>query len=419
MITTVGWCLVCIAVSLILKNKPITAAGSAIALYTLVPLSATDILLFYKPGEYFLIIYTLIYFSSNKVKELLEGSRFIVVSAVVISLFFIISRVMGVGSLSATLLIISRTIVLPLALFLIIIHGLKYKDNKIGSLVFIVSILTVFEIILSIYQNSTGQILFWENEIRSQWFIDDDFVVSQPLGTFGHWIPLSVFLALALTINMHVRSKIIFFIISIGSIYVLALSAARSGIIAFGIIFVAILAQFIISGSVKTKLVTLCSLPILVLTFTLIFFSEAGEVFRGKLVDDNNSTSLRLRAIDWFWYSIDEFLVSGRIQGSNLREEGVLTTSLENAFYIFALQFGFVSMVLLMIFFSLVFISSIYRSRGNRIIVFVSTISFIFTCFTNGAFSVGEYATLIIFWSVLAICIGASKPKNLNKMITN
>lgn len=402
MALTVIWAFAVVVLCAIFWKKPLAVAGIVISSYALVPLSASSLTIYFKPGDYFIIIFFILFILRYGLTDILKGHGGMTSAVLFIAIFAGISRFMGYGSLGSTILLILRIVIFPYMLYLIIAYVLREKLDTPKSFAVPILLTLLFEFSLSILQNATGKIILWESAIRSQWWVDSNYEVSQPLGTFGHWIPLSVFIALGVVVTSYFKNRIWFYIVIIPAIYILALSAARSGIIAFVFLVFLIIASDLLGGTAKNRIIAFMAVPIILVSGAVIFFGEAGESFRNKLVDDNNSTSLRLRAISWFWNNINDYMVTAYPKGSNLREIGALTTSLENAFYIFAMQFGFISMILLLGLLVVLLAKTIFIKNSSKMLALGVTISFIFSCFTNGAFSVGEFTSLMLFWSIMA-----------------
>lgn len=405
MVITVLWAIVSMLVAFALRRKPLGGVGFVIAAYTLVPLVADDITIIFRPGDYALLALFFIFITSYRDVFLseLKNHSFLNFLVCIVSLYSIIARVVGVGGLRSSVITVLHIVVFPYLVYLLVAASLKIKDSHYKSLVWTFIPLSIFQLVLGWLQYQTGEVIFWEGKISEQWWWTSKFEVTQPMGTFGHWIPYAMFLALALGISTLVKSRIIWFALVVGTLYVLTLTAARSGLIAFALVFLAIILRELKSREAARTLTVIAMLPVIVFSAINLFASDFGETLRDKLDNDGNSTTYRLEASRWFWDNWHDFALTGIPAGLDLREAGILNSSLENAFYFYAVAFGMLSAGLLALLFVAVSFRTLLCKGQEKITALFIALAFGISTFTYGAFGTSEFSTLIIFWIAQAL----------------
>lgn len=404
MVTTVIWIVSCTVFSWLFRKRGLILLAFCILSYVAVPLAASGVTLLLRPGDYAVLVTFMLYAGQNiqQVGSQLKNNSLINSIIILVILYSIVASIFGNGSLGTTLVSIAKVVVLPYLAFLVVLsENIKNNLEDISKFSYILAFGLFLEIMLGIRQYQTGEPILWEATLASQWWWGNNYEVSQPIGTFGHWIPYSIFIALGLLVVLPYINRPAGLLLVMSGIYVTMLTAARSGILALFISIIAVLIGDIYRKRAGAKLYLIMSLPATILSFIIAYNGEIGTTLRDKLVDDGRSTELRLEATRWFWDNYQLFLLTGISGGTNLRGQGVLDSSLENAFYIHAITFGFLSSALIFLLFTGAALNKL--TTGNRILVIAAYSIFVLSAFTSGGFSSGESSTLILFWILLAL----------------
>lgn len=400
MVTTILWFLACLGINIILRKQTLLLVGLMITSYVLVPLVSNGFTLVMRPGDYFLISLLGVYLFTQKNIFFVEMQRrpYLAFSVLTTTAFSLVARIVGVGGLGAAFLTVAHIVVFPYLVYLLVASSLRSKPGQEKWLVAVLVPLSFFELLLGWWQYQTGDPIFWDLTFRQQWWWDSGFVITQPVGTFGHWIPYAAFLAMALGISTRVKNRLIWAALIFGTLYIIILTAARSGLLALAIVGLAILIREFKSRSPLKTLVTILMVPLVAYAAANIFASEIGEVLRDKLENDGNSTTFRIEANQWFWANWHDFAFTGLPAGLDLRVAGILNSSLENAFYFYAVAFGMFATALLAITFIMVTWGSFTSKHEEKWTAIFIAVAFGFSAFSYGGFGASEYSTLYIFW---------------------
>ncbi|WP_237197228.1 hypothetical protein [Rothia nasimurium] len=410
MLTTLAWFGFSFIINLILIRKPMISVGLVVAAYALVPLNAVEVTQLARPGDYFFISFLIIFIIRNyeDVKQTFIEHQYLTVFSIFVSAVTFIARFVGVGGLGTSIIFI---IFLPFMMFIVVKTLVRTQTNLYKQFNYILIPLTLFEIALGWRQYVTGEPILWESVLSQQWWWGNNFVVTQPIGTFGHWIPYSMFLGMTIAFTSRTRSPILWPILTFGSMFLVILTAARSGIIAFVLSALIILIREFKELTPAKILAILAMIPIIGFVSINAFNSEISQTLRLKLVDDGNSTTLRLDAIEWFWNNTHLFALTGMPGGLDLRAEGILKSSLENAFYFHAVAYGLLSAILLALFFVFATVITLKTKGAESYFGFLLAVAFGISTFTYGAFGGGEFTTLYMFWIAQAIAQSKSLQK--------
>lgn len=400
MVTTILWFLACLGINIILRKQTLLLVGLMITSYVLVPLVSNGFTLVMRPGDYFLISLLGVYLFTQKNIFFAEMQRrpYLAFSVLTTTAFSLVARIVGVGGLGSAFLTVAHIVVFPYLVYLLVASSLRSKPGQEKWLVAVLVPLTFFELLLGWWQYQTGDPIFWGPTFRQQWWWDSGFVITQPVGTFGHWIPYAAFLAMALGISTRVKNRLIWAALIFGTLYIIILTAARSGLLSLAIVGLAILIREFKSRSPLKTLVTILMVPLIAYAAANIFASEIGEVLRDKLENDGNSTTFRIEANQWFWANWHDFAFTGLPAGLDLRAAGILNSSLENAFYFYAVAFGMFATALLAITFIMVTWGSFTSKHEEKWTAIFIAVAFGFSAFSYGGFGASEYSTLYIFW---------------------
>ena len=400
MVTTTLWVVISVIVAFALGSRPLGSVGFVLASYALVPLVAGDITILFRPGDYALLAAFVVFLTNYKDRFFLELKSHPLLNFLVcvVALYSVVARVIGVGGFRSSIITVLHVVVFPYLVYLIVCASLKMKDNHYKMLLWVLVPLTLFQLVLGWVQYQTGDAIFWESKLSEQWWWGSKFEVTQPMGTFGHWIPYAMFLSLALGINTLIKSRIIWFSLIIGTLYILTLTAARSGLIAFALVVFAVIIRELKSRDALRTLTVIMMFPVIVFAAINLFSSGFAETLRSKLENDGNSTTYRIEASQWFWDNWHNFTLTGLPAGLDLRESGVLNSSLENAFYFYAVAFGMLSTVLLAVLFASVTLGTLFSKGQEKLTGLAIALAFGISTFTYGAFGASEYSTLMLFW---------------------
>lgn len=412
MLLTVLWATACLVLSFLLGRHPMFLLGLSIAAYALVPSVVNqDITAVLTPGDYLLgcVILIQLLFHPRRMLRALGAHPVLTIMVAVAALFSVVARSAGLGAVRSAVVTVGETLVLPYLAFILAVSALHRNPRAARPFLWVLALLSIGELVLAYQQYQRQDAIVWTDAFANQWWWDENFVLTQPVGTFGHWIPLAVFLAIALGLTTLLRNRLLWFSLILGTIYVLTLTAARSGLLALAIVGVAIIGRELSLRSPGRLLLTIMSVPVIAVVAIGFLTSEAATTLNAKLEDDGYSTTYRVEAAQWFWSNWHRFFLTGLPDGeADLRSSGVLSSSLENGFYMYAVAFGMISAVLLLLVMLGVLISTVRNGGAARLTGVMVGLAYLASTFSYGSFGARELSTLLIFWIAQAI---AQAPK--------
>lgn len=414
MLTTAVWFFVSLAVGIFLRKYPLFLLGLVVCTYALVPLAATGLTLTLKPGDYTFIAFTLASFMWMKddLYRVIRRHSVLTVLAIVVSIFSLTTQYIGIGGLGSTVAWNLHIVVFPFMAYLVASAALLRNPQAERSLIYVLVLLSAFQLYIGYQQYETGEPIFWKSVFESQWWWGTNFTITQPVGTYGHWIPYAVSLSLLLAVTSRVKSRLVWCALIGATLYVLTTTAARSGFVALALVLVAIIIRELTSRSPAKTLTLIIALPLFTLFAINLFAGEYGTILREKLEDDGYSTTYRLAAADWFWAHWREFILTGLPAGTDLRADGTLNSSLENGFYFYAVTCGMVAAGLLALLFITALLATLTSGGQDRVTGILAGSAFLLSTFTYGAFGAGEYTTLYLFWIIQAIAQTPKAPQD-------
>ncbi|WP_029088370.1 hypothetical protein [Brevibacterium album] len=290
----------------------------------------------------------------------------------------------------------------PFLLYVLTLLSFSGAPGPLRTLLRGFAVLTLIVIGVAGAQYFTGDVYVWESAYQQQWWWGSRQEITQPVATFGHWIPMAVFLAVILPLTTLLKSRLLWIFMIVLSLATVLASASRAGLILLVIASVFVAGREMRANTAHRNMALLIlSLPLGALVVSLVR-SELSETLSSKVEDDGVSTELRLQAIDWFFSHMGDFAVSP-YPVSDLLAAGILGSSLENGFFIFATGYSVLTAsVLAMVCITLVV--SVVSSRGtHRFTAAVVILLFLASTVFSGSFASGSAFEYMLAWMAAAL----------------
>jgi hypothetical protein len=157
------------------------------------------------------------------------------------------------------------------------------------------------------------------------------------MGTTAHPLQMGILLAALIPLLAAIKSITLRLGLAILFAYGILTATARTATVlsAIAILYLVLLGS---KKIFRTILLVGMAMPVAL----ALFQSRAFFVISSKFKSDGGSTQLRADAAHWAWVPRDEFMVFGYPGARDLRQAGVLASSLENAYLMAGLSFGLV-----------------------------------------------------------------------------
>lgn len=231
----------------------------------------------------------------------------------------------------------------PVVLFLLVQVGVATTPYAMRVVLGSLFALGLIQVLL-VYRQSTlpGQEGFvWVSLNEHSWFWSDEWSV--PMGSTSHPIQMGLFLAALTPLLALLRWVPLRFVLGSAYIFGASTASARAATVlaVVGIVFVIV---YGIRRWAATAMIIAAAVP------TASWFIQSTWVadLKNKFTDDGGSAQLRQDALRWSWHHREEFLYFGYPGGRDLRTQGVLRSSLENGYIMFAFYAGILCALLFM-----------------------------------------------------------------------
>lgn len=382
-----------------LRNKLEYAVVAVIGARYFIPSSASvDFVPFLDPAVYLLAAVYLVQLIGNRAK-LIRAFALSRVELFLLLALGLLAAANTFGQDVAAVNVISEFVRIYFApvLLYVLIRGLCIDGpQKILVVIYAYLGFAVAQSIMAIIQDQQGELVVWESAFRRLWGgVDGAFGRSQGFTETG--LALGTSLLPAIAFCAWVRSALLKFAMSLLFLYAMMLSSSRAALIA-GIILLIVIA-IASAGSVVRNILVLGVAAASVAAFVA---SGGADVILNKFADDGDSTAKRIEAYTWFPQHLNEFLIFGYQGNRDFRVSQVLSSSLENAFFMAAVNYGLVFAVILLIL--LLFIA--FRSLAYGKFAIVAGIALIATVAvenTNSGFASLSFSGYAL-WMLAGIC---------------
>lgn len=408
MVYTLVWIFICVMLATLLKQKPHFVLLIIMACYAIFP-SVAQQTRFFSPAQYLTLVFTL----SSAINgtcltqiAMRRHARIFAVDLIACVWILVVAVTSGISMLSGIRSAFS-IFLFPTVYFALSSEVLNGHLARLSVFVRGLFLLVSFQLALGWMQFQTGRALIWEENFEAQWWWGPNFIITQPVGTFGHWIPYSSFLAGSMFIVTLIRPSILRYIILAATAALLVLAASRTGLLILAIAAILLIIRELASRRPSRWLLLLVAAVPLVISAMNLLSTPMAAILLRKLQNDKDSTTYRVLASDWFWQHLGNFLLSGSGDAVDLRSSGVLNSSLENAFYNLSYDWGLVVAVMLLATMVCAFLKMIRNGGPYRATACALALAMFIPMFTYGSFSFGWYSDLIFFW--FAVAMGSAK----------
>lgn len=400
MVLLAGWLVLCFTAASVLASRPIWLISAAVAIRILVPFYASNAYMVGLHMAGYLVAATaimqLILYRPRMVKLLLN-------SKLEISLFLILTSLMLVNALStySSIIAIAMNLAIiyltPFTLYLLFkmeIHRIGLQAIKVFSWIF--HPVMLYQLWLAMQQNETGEIIVYENLAKDSLWALDSTEIGRSFGTLDGGLELSTLGIFAIGMTYWVRSSMLRVLLIMAYLYTSLLGNGRAGV-ALGIV-VAIAVILLAQSSLVSKIF---ALAVSFLGFLGLYFSEAGQAIIEKMNDDGGSNQKRIDALAWFGNNFQHFIMTGYPGERDLRSSGQLSSSLENAYLMAALDYGLIFSLVLLI----LQIGIIVKNLKSRAGFAMGIVAFavIVVNMTNSGFVTNTNSAYLI-WIALGLC---------------
>tara|TARA_R100000365_G_C2747378_1_gene77247 strand:- start:4974 stop:6302 length:1329 start_codon:yes stop_codon:yes gene_type:complete len=385
----------------IFKRTPGLAIYGFIATIVLFPGIARGSVTPFLHPSLFILIGLLIAQLGNKRAPRSQASittRLLLSIATLISAYALIESFFGIQAVGWWVTTTLSYVLLPPLAYLVLREAQSRGQVTTRGISILIALLVLFESALGMLQTALGEPVVWEMLFSSQWWWQ--FPLTRAIGTMGHWIPYALFISAALPLLIYSRSK--FLILSVVPVAMIAilLSQSRAGIIlgVLGALF-AVLGVIATTGfrrSLPTVLaiaiIAALAIPYLGSVEAISRFGAAGEA----------SDLLRTTGLQWFIENSPTIAVYGDAGFTDPRGNGALTSSLENGFLMFAVNWGVVPAVALFV----LHLCGIVRTGldyGISAIPAITSASLVLVGMNVYSSFMAENVDVLLFWVFLSL----------------
>ncbi|MGK9146003.1 hypothetical protein KXS11_00035 [Plantibacter flavus] len=334
------WILVCVALALILRNRPIVSVGLAISLWFLVPTVGGYVLTGQNAGPLAFHPATWLVVATVAMQIIHNGPRLGDVLAQHVLLFSGLAVVLVVAFLTTRLgnygggmnLLVDQILV-PVVLFLLILESATRE--RLLALRNLLILLTSIAVAVAILQWSLKEPVvyaagfesqYWFNPKHDRWMgtLDQPLalslavcVVTPLLSGLRHWWVRIPLLALMFAGALVSQSRLGLIVMIVAALYVIGMSTRSAGARIVGLVFAA-------AAIVAAAL------------------SPLATGVLGRVQDDTGSTRARVLALDFFAREWPDYFITGQGISSSYRigSAAGLGTSLESSILMYSIDIG-------------------------------------------------------------------------------
>lgn len=274
-------------------------------------------------------------FDTDDFVKMLRNRRLVLIMTAGLFGYGMLDYLAGNSALLSTLMLLTTMLVAPVLLYLLTLWSVAHEHHAVRIIAWPLIALSVGEVILGEMQITQHKALVWESAYRTSWWWDDS--MQRAVGTTGHGLQLGILMVVAVAL-MFTVPWVPLRIASIPVwIYGTMLGSARTSFV-----LVSILSVVLVLSCLRKPIQAIYS--VLVVSFiALTYFSSKAAVVQDlfdKFQNDGQSTNRRVAAIQYFTDHVDQFWFLGFKGPRDLREAGVLNSSLENGYLAQAMVFG-------------------------------------------------------------------------------
>lgn len=408
--------LVCLAAGALIqvtsarRGMPVLAPVSVMALAVLVPANAAGFLTpGFHPFAWLLAgIMAVLLVQTDERQAFLEVAREHMWAVYLIPLGFTVWTALdtlNVGGLGLQGLVQFPTMyyVTPVVIFVLVKATVARSHRGLDIALWSLFALGVSQAIL-VYRQATlpGQEGFvWVSLLEYSWFWSDTW--SGPLGSTSHPIQMGLFVAALIPLLTRVRWVVLRFVLGGSFVFAATTASARTAtVLSAGAVLFVIL--YGLRRWVATGVILAATIP------TLVWFvnSSWARGIRNKFTDDGGSAQLRQDALLWSWHHREEFLFFGYPGGRELRQTGVLDSSLESGYIMYAFYTGILCALAFLAYHLVMAVRPLFIGGWTALPFVVSSLITLVGFFGSSSF-MSRALEWTTFWFVLGLAYAVAK----------
>lgn len=355
------------------RQRDDALACLAIVLVVLIPSQVAQATVpFMHPVGYLLLVHlvTLLWRQDAWTLYLLNRYLPLLLATATISGYAFLDVLGGHSALVQTTAALTQILWLPLGLFFLVARALARRSGGSTLVLATALALGVVQVVLAHVQVTSGgdRGYLWETFYARSWFWSQD--ASFAMGTTGHPLQLSLFLAQLVLLLARVPNLWLRYALAVTFLYGITLATGRTALV----LALAGLGYVVVTSARRVQNLGFASLGALALSFLLSRGGGAGIM--EKIQHDQGSSELRRYALAWSLEHFREFLLFGYPGHRDLRTAGTLGSSLENAYLMVGLEFGLVvAGALVLLHLALVLVVARRPVRGSTPFVLAALVS--------------------------------------------
>lgn len=267
-------------------------------------------------------------------------------------------------------------------------------------------VMAIAQVVLGQMQLDEHKAIYWERAYQSSWWWSND--VTRAVGTTGHGLQLGILMTVAAIFVLTIPWVPVRMAIVPVLLYGTMIGSARTAFV-----LVILLSIVIIIASLRKPFQTLFSV-LCVTLLSIPFFASKSSVVTDlidKFSNDGSSTERRVAAVQYFVDHMDQFIFLGYKGPRDLRESGVLQSSLENGYLAIAMTFGILFAVLFTLLCVVVGTGGMFRSRSAWYLGVGAIVQLIGFASGNSLLSSG--IETIMFWAIAGLGLGVADRSRL------
>lgn len=222
----------------------------------------------------------------------------------------------------------------PMVWFLMAMLTVRNDRGLLPRFVLTFLVAATINAVVALLQFASKSVIFYVDYYSNEYWFSTD--LSRAIGLADSPVSLGMILVAAIPLLATFRRPSVRLSISI--VFLLAAIATQSRVsvamVAIGVFYVMFAGRFTVGRVV--------SLGAFVLAALVIMNGSLVNGLFARIQDDNNSAALRTEALEYFGGIWESVIISGFGAGTgvSLRTEGILESSLENGYLIYAYEFG-------------------------------------------------------------------------------
>ena len=412
----VVWALLCVATAVLLRRRPVVAAGLVITLWAAVPGIASGAVTGVATGGLASHPATFLILACFMVRLVVAGRALADAIGQRIYVYTLLLAVVVAAGLTTRLaktgglVLVVDQLIAPVLLFAIVHSALMAAPSERSALRNWFLTIAALESGLAITQRLTGHVLFYGSYYQQQrWF--DPVGWTRWMGTIDHPLGLSFLICLAVPFIADLRRAGVQVALIVLMVAAVIITQSRTGlfVVGFEIVYVVLAAR--VSEMTKVVLGALTAVGLAAVASTGLLSDVEN-----RLVNDSGSAAARSDAFEFFVRHLGDFLVVGGGSGSSydVARAAGLITSLESAIYIYAVDFG--------LFFALIYFATqlglVIRAIGGTggrgtVLAGVAAVVVPQTYSSLGA----DTSAAALLWVVLAMCAAAAPLRPISESV--